>query len=314
MFAIKTDLVKKVSSYIYFILSIILASCHQRITEEGSLNNYAIYCIKNNLWNEARFYLEKAKTLYPNSAKINNNLGIVYEYLGRKDEAILSYKKAISLDKEEVYFKNLAALSPCSIPKGLKNSSLVEKIRIEKDLPPSIDFSKTERIGLCISSEDKNLIPLILSAIKEQIIKEANFYIVYNESYPKTQEEIKNVSLKLLVDNILIIDILGYNVSDLKDFDVSTKFIKDENRYEFLRTYYTDRKATLSSSLSLFDSNGFLLFKKDFNCEEKKRYEKENPSIYDYSLILSFTKPLVSSFLSLITQKNYTIERWLVRD
>ncbi|MEW6481597.1 MAG: tetratricopeptide repeat protein [bacterium] len=296
------------------ISSLFFISCHQQIAEDGSLNNYAIYCIKNNLWDSAMFYLERAKTLYPNSAKINNNLGVVYEYFGRKDEAISFYKKAIEIDKEEAYYKNLAGASSSKIPKGLKNNPLAEKIRIEKNLLASIDLSKTERIGLCISCKDKNLIPLILSAIKEQIIKETNFYIVHHEAYPKTTDEIKNISLKLLVDNLLLIDVSEYNVSDLADFDVSTKFIKEENRYEFLRSYYTDRKASLSSSLSLFDSNGSLLFKKDFNIEEKKRYREENPYIYDYSLIFVLTKPLVSSFLSLITQKNYILERWLIRD
>ncbi len=265
-------------------------SCYKEIREESLLNNYAIYCIKNNLWDEARFYLEKAKSISPNSSKINNNLSVVYEYLGEKNDTTLSYKKEISLDK-------------------------AEKIRIEKIIPPEIDTSKIDRVGLVIQSKDKNISPLLLSGIKEQLIGEVPFYIVYEEKMcPENPPEIRNLNLKLLSDNLLLINVFEYNVSDLKNFDVTTKFQKDENRYEFLRSYYTDRKASLLFSLSLFDNQGALIFKKDFNVEEKKRYNKENPSIYDYPLFLSFLKPATNYLLSLMKPKEEVIERWLVRD
>jgi|GEM_PF-3213966 len=300
---------------VFCILGSVFISCDREIREEVLLNNYAIYCIKNNLWDEARFYLERARELSPEKASINNNLGVVYEYLGRKEDAILSYKKAIGLEKEEIYYKNLSSCTSIPLPKGLKNNISGELIRIEKSIPSAIDISKIDRLGLLIYAEDKDIIPYILSSVKEQILEEAPFYIVYQEgTSSETPSEIKNINLKLLSDLLLIVKVLSYNCLDTKDFDVSTKFIKDENRYEFLRTYYTDRRASLSFSLSLFSQDGDLLFKKDFKGDGKKRYDKENPPIYDYSLILSLTKGGISHFLSLMKPRNYVIERWLVKD
>lgn len=301
--------------HIFFLL-ILFTSCYREIREESLLNNYSLYCIKNNLWEEARFYLERARTLSACNAKIENNLGVVYEYFEMKEDAILCYKRAIELEKEEVYYKNLSSILSIKPPKGLKNSVKSFKIEIKKSLPPFYDSSKIDRLGVSISSDDKNIIPYIGQALKEHILPSGKFYIVHSNNlpYPKTQEEIKNALLKLLCDNILLLDVSSYNVSDLKDFDVSTKFIKDENRYEFQKRYWTNRIARISFSLSLFDREGILLFKKDFKEEVVKRYNTENPGLYDYSIFFSFLKEATSSFLSLMKPKEYIIERWLVRD
>lgn len=301
--------------YIFFLL-ILFTSCYREIREESLLNNYSLYCIKNNLWEEARFYLERARTLSACNAKIENNLGVVYEYFGRKEDAISSYKRAIELEKERVYYENLTSISSIKIPEEIKNSTKSFKIKIGKNLPPSIDSSKIDRLGLSIYADDKNIIPYILQALKEQITEEAKFYIVYSKNlpYPKSKEEIKNSSLKLLCDNILLVNVSFYSVSDVRDFDVSTKFIKNENRYEFQRTYWTNRIARISFSLSLFDREGLLLFKKDFKEEVVKRYNRENPAVYDYSIFFSFLKKATSSFLSLMKPKEYIMERWLVKD
>lgn len=38
--------------------------------------------------------------LYPNGAKVHNNLGIVYKKFGRYEEAISQYKKALAIDPD----------------------------------------------------------------------------------------------------------------------------------------------------------------------------------------------------------------------
>lgn len=295
------------------LLPLLFTSCRE-IREESLLNNYAIYCIKNNLWSEARFYLERANSI-SESAKTANNLGVVYEYFGRKEDAILAYKRAIELDKEEVYYKNLASIYPLKIPKGLKNEKKTLKVKIERNRGPEIDLSKIDRLGLLIYADDKNIVPYILAALKEQIIQEETFYIVYqNIPYPRTKGEIKDALLKLLCDNLLLVNVSDYSIFDVKDFDVSERFIKDENRYEFLRTYWTHRTAKISFSLSLFNREGEILFKKDFTSSCKKRYETENPPLYDYSLFVSLLKEGISVFLSSMKPKVDITERWLVKD
>lgn len=73
-------------------------------------NNYAVRAASNyELWNEARFWLEKARELNQENACIHNNLGVVYEYLGLKEEARSSYKMAKELDpKSKTIQKNLS--------------------------------------------------------------------------------------------------------------------------------------------------------------------------------------------------------------
>ena len=48
----------------------------------------------------AVFYLEKAVTLEPNSSEIINHLGDCYLMLGRTNEAIYEWKKALQYETE----------------------------------------------------------------------------------------------------------------------------------------------------------------------------------------------------------------------
>ncbi|HAW50009.1 TPA: hypothetical protein DCX16_03555 [bacterium] len=300
---------------LWWIIPFIFAGClHHKIKDESSfLNNYAIFCIKNDLWEEARFYLEKARDVFPNSPKINNNLGVVYEYLGEKELAILSYKKAINIKEEKVYYKNLSSITDIKIKKGIKDDISSEKIRVEKALPLNIDVSCTNRAGLIISSQDKTLTPYFVSIIKENLLGKVKFSIFYkDEDCSRNKEEIEALCRKLFFDNVLCVDILDYNVSDLKIFNVEPRFIKDENRYVFDRIWYTDRKAKLSFIFSFFDKNGTILWNESFCREENKRYKGENPSVYDATLFGLLIEPAIEAFLSEIKPKTCVIERWIV--
>lgn len=81
-------------------------------------NNFALKCIKLNLWNEAKYHLEKAYSLNPTSASINNNLAVVYEYFNDIDKSKIFYQKAAELSPNKTYQDNFNLfLKEYKIPK-----------------------------------------------------------------------------------------------------------------------------------------------------------------------------------------------------
>jgi Flp pilus assembly protein TadD len=75
------------------------------------VNEYAWWCVDQGLWNEARTHLERALAQDSLSASLHNNLAIVYEHLGRHDEAARYYQKAHELNPgQAVYAANLKRL------------------------------------------------------------------------------------------------------------------------------------------------------------------------------------------------------------
>lgn len=68
------------------------------------VNRFALWCIERGLWEEARVHLEKALSRDSTSAALYNNLGILYEHMGRLQDAEAAYKKAVDLDpKRKLY-------------------------------------------------------------------------------------------------------------------------------------------------------------------------------------------------------------------
>ena len=63
------------------------------------VNEYALWCIENDMWTEARLHLEQGLKQDSLSASIHNNLGIVYERLGMREEAANAYVKAQALNQ-----------------------------------------------------------------------------------------------------------------------------------------------------------------------------------------------------------------------
>ena len=83
----------------------------QRTKRIEKVNKYALWCVENDLWKEAQLHLERALVQDSLSASIRNNLGIVYERLGRQQDAALEYAKAQMLNSEkEAYRINLKRL------------------------------------------------------------------------------------------------------------------------------------------------------------------------------------------------------------
>jgi Flp pilus assembly protein TadD len=70
-----------------------------------------MWCIENEMWNEARAHLERAITQDSLSASLHNNLGIVYERLGMVDKATDFYSRAQALNpSKKAYAANLSYL------------------------------------------------------------------------------------------------------------------------------------------------------------------------------------------------------------
>ncbi len=65
------------------------------------VNEYALWCIENDMWTEARLHLERGLKQDSLSASIHNNLGIVYERLGMQQEAANAYVKARALNQDK---------------------------------------------------------------------------------------------------------------------------------------------------------------------------------------------------------------------
>ena len=75
------------------------------------INEYAYWCIENNMWDEARLHLEKAVDHDSLSASLFNNLGVIYERLGETGEADSAYARATALGPQaQAYAVNLRRL------------------------------------------------------------------------------------------------------------------------------------------------------------------------------------------------------------
>ena len=66
-------------------------------TSTKRINEYAYWCIEQNMWDEARLHLERAVDQDSLSASLFNNLGVIYERLGLADRADSSYVRATTL-------------------------------------------------------------------------------------------------------------------------------------------------------------------------------------------------------------------------
>ena len=93
-----------------------LAEAHAkrgRSLEESTkrINEYAYWCIENNMWDEARLHLERAVSQDSLAASLFNNLGVIYERLGETAQADSAYARATALLSEsQAYAANLSRL------------------------------------------------------------------------------------------------------------------------------------------------------------------------------------------------------------
>ncbi len=75
------------------------------------VNEYAIWCVERGMWDEARIHLEQAARRDSLAASLHNNLGIIYERLGQRDDARIRYQTAADLNPgRPLYRANLKRL------------------------------------------------------------------------------------------------------------------------------------------------------------------------------------------------------------
>lgn len=63
--------------------------------------SFGVDMAKRGLWSEALFRFQQADKMAPNNAKTLNNLAVAYEAVGRFDDALAYYKKALQASPSE---------------------------------------------------------------------------------------------------------------------------------------------------------------------------------------------------------------------
>lgn len=100
------------------------------------VNEYVLWCIENEMWEEARSHLEQAAAADSLAGSLYNNLGLVYERLGLTDKAEIAYERAGDLNPaREAYRANLRRL------RGRREAS-------DRADPARLDSLKIELEGL----------------------------------------------------------------------------------------------------------------------------------------------------------------------
>ena len=131
---------------------------HKRVVRK--VNEYALWCIENDMWEEARLHLENALAADSSSASLNNNLGVVYERLGERDKAEFAYRRAGSLSpNREAYRANLRRLEGRaqreishpdeidSLSAGMDDLGLEVPEKPEGEDPPGRSFEEAVKAG-----------------------------------------------------------------------------------------------------------------------------------------------------------------------
>lgn len=119
------------------------------------VNEYALWCIENDLWEEARLHLEKAQTADSASASLANNLGVVYERLGKRDDAEVAYRRARDLNpRREVYTKNFRRLQDRKLREQKLDEDQIDSLATElQDL--GLDDPTGENPGKSVPKRDE---------------------------------------------------------------------------------------------------------------------------------------------------------------
>ncbi len=82
------------------IIGYMLVGC-ATLSEDMKLSNQGLEEITKNNYQQAERYLERALSLNSNNPYANLNMGVVYHYTGRKEQAREMYNKVISITKDE---------------------------------------------------------------------------------------------------------------------------------------------------------------------------------------------------------------------
>ncbi|MFH1564135.1 MAG: tetratricopeptide repeat protein [Nitrospirota bacterium] len=234
-------------------------------------NNIGADYIKSSLWHDAKLHLLKALELAPQKASIYNNLGIVYEYFNKNEEATQAYQKAIELDfQTPVYQKNLKSFekeyigtittfkqdsgfkvqgSGLKIQDSKKTSSKIStsKITIKRMSEPKIKIDKINRVAVFTfpkDQQDKNTLEMskmMLELFKINMGEESPFYILEDyeikellEDESITQKDLEKSSKLVTLNKILSTEGL---------FIIKINKFNDNRHKDFeLKNYYSTEK------------------------------------------------------------------------
>ena len=117
------------------------------------VNEYAIWCVTNGMWDEARIHLEQAMRRDSLSASLNNNLGIIYERMGQRDEARIRYQKAADLNPgRRLYEANLRRLH---IALEAPVSTRTDSLAAEELLLPRSRGERRQDVGVTPNRKDE---------------------------------------------------------------------------------------------------------------------------------------------------------------
>jgi len=107
-------------------LAVVSAACasgtNPRAQARGEME-FGVQAAQRNYWQEALFRFERARNLDPTNEKILNNVAVALEALGRYDEALAAYKKALQeTPKDRIIRRNYARFAEfyTSYAKGVK--------------------------------------------------------------------------------------------------------------------------------------------------------------------------------------------------
>ena len=114
------------------------------IKNARQINAYALWCIENDMWKEAQLHLEHALEQDNLPASFHNNLGIIYEQLGKPKKALKAYQQARALQPDrEAYTINLERLE--SHQQNQVNKAADSLQTVPNDVPkdPNVDGTET---------------------------------------------------------------------------------------------------------------------------------------------------------------------------
>ncbi|NKB70697.1 MAG: tetratricopeptide repeat protein [Candidatus Latescibacteria bacterium] len=99
----------------------------------AQINEYALWCIQNGMWKEAKLHLQQALQQDSLMASVHNNLGIVYERFGQDEKAAAAYDRARQLKpNKKAYLTNIQYFDRRL--KAHSDSSHVDRENMDLDL------------------------------------------------------------------------------------------------------------------------------------------------------------------------------------
>jgi hypothetical protein len=278
------------SIIIFILLFLLLADKNlaQKIKEKYKLlNNYAVDCILNNLWKEARFYLKRAYALNQDSSIIRANLAVVYEFFTNKKEALSLYKTILK-DNNKLFKENYegfikeAQIKP--VKEFDKKKIRLATLRLMK--PGIIDLRTIEKIGILFTCENnKYNIATISNTLLSQFNNLLDFKLNLLQGTSNTSD----------YEYIISCNILNYKDTSFRDYKIKSLYSKEDKAYQFYREELVTKEIEVELDILLYKGEKVLF---------SKNYKKKKTTLYSPCEAMN-QRDILSLICSDIT-KNFT--------